>query len=80
MKALLISISAFALLGSAAIADEVEVHGVAPAPGVVIEKRGADEGTTTSKTVHHEDGCTTHSVTHSDSDNDNSVTHTRTNC
>jgi hypothetical protein len=80
MKGLLISISAFALLGSVAVADEVEVHGVAPAPGVVIEKRGADESTTTSKTVRHEDGCTTKSVTHTDNDNDASVTHSKTNC
>lgn len=76
MKGLLISIGAIALLGSAAIADEVEIR----APGVIIEKRGADEGTTTTKTVRHGNGCTTNSVTHSDSDNDSTVTRTRTDC
>ena len=52
MKNLLISVGAFAMLGSAAIADEVEIR----TPGVVIENRAADEGTTTSKTVRHDNG------------------------
>lgn len=78
MKGLIIAVGAFGLLGSAAVADEVIVH----KPGVVVEHRAAapDATTTTSKTVHHGDGCATHSVTHSNSDTDSSVTHTRTNC
>lgn len=77
MRSLLMSLGAVALLGSAAIADEVVVQ---PVPGVVIEKRGAAEGTTTSRTVHHADGCTTRSTTHTNDVNDNSVTRTQSNC
>ena len=78
MKALIIAIGAFGLLGSAAVADEVVVH----TPGVVVEHRAAapDSTTTTSHTVQHGNGCTTHSVTHADNNTGNSVSHTRTNC
>ena len=76
MKGLLVSIGAVALFGSAALADDVEIR----VPGPVIEHRATNEGTTTSKTVEHSDGCTTRSVTHTDADKDRSVTHTKTNC
>ena len=77
MRSLFLTASVFALFGSAALADEVIVK---PVPGPVIEERATDEGTTTSKTVRHADGCTTKSVTHSDADKDNTVTHTQSNC
>jgi hypothetical protein len=76
MRNFLLAASVFAVFGSAAFADDVEV---APAaPGVVIERHSPDESSTTTKTVHRDDGCTTHSVTHAD--NDSTVTRSKTEC
>ena len=77
MRNLMLAAGALALMGSSAIADEVVIHSP---PGVVVEHRAADEGTTTTKTVHRADGCTTHSVQHSDDATGSSVTRTRSDC
>ncbi len=78
MRSLMMVASAFALFGSAALADEVIV---APIPGKVIEHRATDEDTTTSKTVRHDpNGCTTNSVTHTNEDTGSSVTRQKSNC
>jgi hypothetical protein len=77
MRMLFSATCALALMGSAAIADEVIVK---PAPGVIIENRAADENTTTTKTVRHGDGCTTRSMTRTNDATDTSVTRTQTNC
>lgn len=69
--------SALALFAGPALADEVTV---APAPGVVVEHRAADEDVVKEKTVHRDsDGCATKSMTKSNGEG-NSVTKTKSNC
>jgi hypothetical protein len=77
MRSMFLAIGATALLGSAALADEVIVK---QPPGVMIEKRATDESVTTKKVIHEGDGCATKSVTHTDADTDSSVTRTKSNC
>ncbi len=77
MRNFLAAVSAFGLISSVAIADEVIVQ---PAPGAVIENRAASESTTTTKTVRHGNGCATRSMTKTNDDTDTSVTRTQTNC
>ena len=76
MKSLLLA-GSLALFAGSAVADEVIV---APAPGVTVEHRAADEAVVKEKTVRHVDeGCATKSTTKTDDDGD-SVTKTKTNC
>lgn len=76
MKAFIFA-GSLALFAVPAFADEVTV---APAPGVVVEHRAADEGVVKEKTVHEDsNGCATKSMTKSNDEGD-SVTKTKSNC
>lgn len=70
-------VGTLALLAGPAFADDVIV---APAPGVTVEHRAADEDVTKEKTITHDsDGCATKSMTKTNGEGD-SVTKTKSNC
>jgi hypothetical protein len=79
MRFLLICAGSVALLGSAALADEVTVTHDHP-PGAIIEHRSADDPSMHEKTVTHDsNGCTTKTIKKENGAGD-SMSKSKTNC